>query len=157
MCLCFQHFVAFCFNCGKIYIGSNGKESARNAGDLGWIPGLGRSPWRREGLPTPVFLPGESHGQGSLGGHSPQDRKESDTTERLTKKKRNTNHRMVLTISQCTAQWCEVCSNCYAPITTIHLWNTFIFQTETPHPLNINSSFLPSSSPTPHQPPESTI
>jgi len=57
--LCFQHFVAFCFNCGKIYIGSNGKESARNAGDVGWIPGSGRSLWRREGLPTPVFLPGE--------------------------------------------------------------------------------------------------
>ena len=34
-------------------------------------------------LPTPVFLPGESHGQRSLVGHSPQGHKESDTTERL--------------------------------------------------------------------------
>ena len=42
--------------------GSNGKESAHNAEDLGSIPGLG-IPWRRERLPTPVFLPGESHGQ----------------------------------------------------------------------------------------------
>ena len=33
--------------------------------------------------PTPVFLPGESHGQRSLAGYSPQGRKESDTTERL--------------------------------------------------------------------------
>ena len=34
--------------------------------------------------PTPVFLPGESHGQMSLVGYSPRGRKESDTTERLT-------------------------------------------------------------------------
>ena len=27
--------------------------------------------WRMEWLPTPVFLPGESHGQGSLAGYSP--------------------------------------------------------------------------------------
>ena len=35
-----------------------GKESARNVGDVGVIPGLGRSPGG--GQPTPVFLPGES-------------------------------------------------------------------------------------------------
>ena len=35
-----------------------GKESARNVGDVGLIPGLGRSPGG--GQPTPVFLPGES-------------------------------------------------------------------------------------------------
>ena len=33
--------------------------------------------------PTPVFLPGESHGWRSLVGYSPRGRKESDTTERL--------------------------------------------------------------------------
>ena len=38
-------------------------------------------PWRREWLPTPVFLPGESHGQRSLVGYSPWGHKESDTTE----------------------------------------------------------------------------
>ena len=37
-------------------------------------------PWRREWRPTPVFLPGEFHGQGSLLGCSPWGRKESDTT-----------------------------------------------------------------------------
>ena len=42
--------------------GSDGKEFACNAGDLGSIPGLGRSPEKREWLPTPVFLPGEFHG-----------------------------------------------------------------------------------------------
>ena len=41
------------------------------------------STWRRKWQPTPVFLPGESHGRRSLVGHSPRGRKESDTTERL--------------------------------------------------------------------------
>ena len=40
--------------------------------------------WRRKWQPTPVFLPGESHGQRSLVGYSPRGRKESDKTERLT-------------------------------------------------------------------------
>ena len=40
-------------------------------------------PWRREGQPTPVFLPRESHGHRSLVGCSLWGRKESDTTERL--------------------------------------------------------------------------
>ena len=39
------------------------KASAYNAGDPGSIPGLGRAPWRRKWQPTPVFLPGKSHGQ----------------------------------------------------------------------------------------------
>ena len=38
-------------------------------------------PWRRDCLPTPVFLPGESLGQNSLAGYSPQDHTELDTTE----------------------------------------------------------------------------
>ena len=37
--------------------------------------------WRRKWQPTPVFLPGESHGRGSLAGYSPWGCKESDTTE----------------------------------------------------------------------------
>ena len=37
-------------------------------------------PWRRKWRPTPVFLPGEPHGQRSLVGYSPWDHKESDTT-----------------------------------------------------------------------------
>ena len=37
-----------------------------------WVhPWVGKIPWRREWLPTPVFLPGEFHGQRSLAGHSP--------------------------------------------------------------------------------------
>ena len=44
-------------------------------------PWLGKIPWRREWLPTPVFLPGEFHGQRSLVGYSPSGFKESDTIE----------------------------------------------------------------------------
>jgi len=55
--------------------------SACNAGDPGAIPGLRRSPGERNGYPHPAFLPGESHGQRSLAGHSPWGRKESDTIE----------------------------------------------------------------------------
>ena len=39
--------------------------------------------WRRQWHPTPVLLPGKSHGWRSLVGFSPWGRKESDTTERL--------------------------------------------------------------------------
>ena len=58
--------------------GSAGKESARNAGDLGSIPAWGKIPWGRERLPTPVFWPGEFHGL-----QSPWGCKVSNTTERL--------------------------------------------------------------------------
>jgi len=59
-----------------------------NAGDtrdVGSIPESGRSPglevdWKWES--TPAFLPGNSHGQRSLVGHSPWGRKESDRLKR---------------------------------------------------------------------------
>ena len=63
--------------------GSVGKESACSTGDLGSIPGSGRFPGEGNGKTTPVFLPGESHGQRSLGGYSPWGCKGSDTTEQL--------------------------------------------------------------------------
>ena len=44
-------------------------------------PWIGKIPWRSKQQPTPVFLPGESHGQRNLVGYSPQGLKESDTTE----------------------------------------------------------------------------
>ena len=65
--------------------GSDGKESACNVGDRGSIPKSGRSP--SEGMkwkPTPVFLPGKSHGWRSLVGYSPWGGKESDRSEWLT-------------------------------------------------------------------------
>ena len=62
------------------------KEPTGNVGDLSLIPGLGRFPWRRERLPTPVFWPWEFYGlyKGSLAGYSSWSREESDTTEQLT-------------------------------------------------------------------------
>ena len=47
-------------------------------------PWVGKSPRRRKWQPTPVFLPGEFHGQRNLVGYSPWGRKEWDTTERHT-------------------------------------------------------------------------
>ena len=55
------------------------RRCKRNRFDL-WV---GKMPWWRKWKPTPVFLPGESHGQGSLVGYGPWGRTESDTTERL--------------------------------------------------------------------------
>ena len=47
-----------------------------------WVQSLGwEDPWRRAWQSTPVFLPGESHGQRSLVGYSPWGRKELDTAE----------------------------------------------------------------------------
>ena len=63
---------------------SDGKESTCNVGDLGSVPGLGRSPWRWEWQPILVFLLGEFHGQRSLVGYSPWLYKESDMSDQLT-------------------------------------------------------------------------
>ena len=59
--------------------GSDSKESAGNAGDLGSVPGLG-GPLEKGMQPTPVFLLGESYGQRSLVGQSPWDRNKLDET-----------------------------------------------------------------------------
>ena len=64
--------------------GSDSRESTCNAADPGLIPWSGRFPWRREWLPTPVFLPREFCGQKSLVGYSPWACKELYTTEQLT-------------------------------------------------------------------------
>ena len=49
-----------------------------------WDRSLGREdPLERKWQPTPVLLPGESHGWRSLVGYSPWGRKETDTTKRL--------------------------------------------------------------------------
>ena len=44
-----------------------------------WVPSLGwEDPLGREWQPSPLFLPGESHGQRNLVGYSPWSRKEHD-------------------------------------------------------------------------------
>ena len=65
--------------------GFSGKETACKAGNLDFIPGLGRSPGERMANPhPPLFLPGEFCGQRSLACYSPWGPKESDITEGLT-------------------------------------------------------------------------
>ena len=63
--------------------GSDGKESACNAGDTRLNTGL-ESYSEREWLLTPVFLSGEFHGETWWTGYSPWSCKESDMTEQLT-------------------------------------------------------------------------
>ena len=59
----------------------NSPANAEDIRDAGWIPGSGRSPGRGHG--TPVLLPGESHGQRSLAGHSPWGPTGRDMPEQL--------------------------------------------------------------------------
>ena len=65
--------------------GASGQESACQRRSLkrcgSGLPWVGKIFWRRAWQPTPVFLPGESHGQRSLTGYSPWGHKESETTE----------------------------------------------------------------------------
>ena len=64
--------------------GTSGKELAcqcRRHKRCGFDPWIRKTPWRRAWQHTPVFLPGESHGQRSLVGYSPWGRRESDMTE----------------------------------------------------------------------------
>ena len=62
------------------------KNSSANAGAASLIPGEGKTlekedPLEKEMAPTPVFLPGEFHGQSSLVGYSPWGCEELDMTE----------------------------------------------------------------------------
>ena len=63
--------------------GSDGKESTCHAGDLGLIPGLGRSPGGGRGNPLQYSYLENPHGQRSLMGYSPWGRTELDMTEQL--------------------------------------------------------------------------
>ena len=57
--------------------------------------------WRRKWQPTPVLLPGKSHGQRSLEGYSPWGHKESDTTERLN------HHQPHVESTHASLIWCD--------------------------------------------------
>ena len=72
-------------------------------------------PWRRAQQPTPVFLPGESHGQRSLVGCSPQGCTESDTTE------------ATLHTHTCTVYICQCCFQCGVAVTTLQVEDTVFF------------------------------
>ena len=62
----------------------SGKESdcqCRKQRRLEFDPWVRKIPWRRKYQHTPVFLPGESHGQRKLAGYDPGGHKDSDMTE----------------------------------------------------------------------------
>ena len=63
--------------------GSGGKSICLQCGRPRFDPWVGKIPWRRKWQPTPVLLPGESHGWKSLVGYNPWGCKESDTAEWL--------------------------------------------------------------------------
>ena len=60
-----------------------GKESSCQCKRHGFDPWVKKIPWRGKWQPSPVFLPGKSHGQRSLAGYSPWSCKEQDMTEQL--------------------------------------------------------------------------
>ena len=60
----------YTFVTGVFSGGSDGEESACNAGDSGSIPGSGTS-LEKEMQPTRIFLPGKCHGQRNLAGYTP--------------------------------------------------------------------------------------
>ena len=78
------------FHCSTIYnsfpVGLVVKSPPANAGDMrpGSAPWVGKIPWRTAWQSSPVFLPGESHGQRSLAGYNSWGCKESDMTEQHT-------------------------------------------------------------------------
>ena len=87
-------YLSFSYWFGVLYTssGSDGKESACNAGDLGLIPGLGRSPGGGHGNPLQYSCLEKPHGQKGLVGCSPWGCKELDTTEQLSARMRARAH-----------------------------------------------------------------
>ena len=81
------YYILICF-CYHIFLCTySGKESPCQCRKLRFDPWVRKIPWRRKWLPIAVFLPGKSHGQGSLAGCSPWNCNELDTTEPLNKTK----------------------------------------------------------------------
>ena len=75
-------------------------------------------PWRRAWQPTPVSLPGETHGQRSLAGYSPWGRRESDMTEAA-------EHTCtpIFTFLKCTIEWSLIFSQ---ECVTITAWSDLL-------------------------------
>ena len=71
------------FTCPPCPGGSDSKSMCLQCGRPRFNPWVGKIPWRKKWQPTPVLLPGKSHGQRSLVGYGSWGHKESDTTERL--------------------------------------------------------------------------
>ena len=104
--------------------GSNSTKIHLQWGRPGFNPRVGKILWRREWQPTSVFLPGESHGQRSLAGYSPQGHKESDMTEQLSTAQENM---QLVERGKCIwehpsylQQWLVVSKEKESPLSTFH-------------------------------------
>ena len=77
---CTSLFIAIFF-LGGFPVDASGKEPSCQHKRRGFDPWVGKIPCKRAWQSTPVFLPGESHGQRSLAGYSPKGPKELDMSE----------------------------------------------------------------------------
>ena len=98
-------------------------DRCKRCGFDAWV---GKIPWKKKWQPTPVFLPGQSHGQRSLVGYSPWGHKEPDTTEQLTQ--------LICICSSFCFQWVvflykmlSVFSYVYLPSIYLLWWGVHIF------------------------------
>ena len=104
----------------------NGKEFACHCRRLRLDPRVGKIPWRRKGQPTPVFLPGKSHGQRSLAGFSPWGCKDSDRTLQLNYKCLRTNRFNSLGLSLL------ICNATHLEQTTLQAFDSSTVPLQTP-------------------------
>ena len=80
-----RHHTSFSWNlCLSSFPGGSEGRVCLQHRRPGFNPWIGKIPWKRKWQPTPVFLPGKSHGWRSLAGYSAWGPKESDMTEWLT-------------------------------------------------------------------------
>ena len=104
--------------------GSTGRESTCNAGDLGSIPGLGRSPGEGKGYPLQYS---------GLENYSPWDSKESDTTERL-----SLSVSLLRSVDRVSSAWKSTDNSEIQIIHRLQLWSQWkTFRWSPPLPLSI--------------------
>ena len=99
---CFKYSPESFGLCGKITVPLGQRSRYKKHR---FSPGVGKIPWRRAWQPTPVFLPGESHGQRSLAGYSPGVHKELHATEWLSTAHVGHNSRIQIWLTQWTSKW----------------------------------------------------
>ena len=92
-------------------------------------------PWRREWQPTPVFLPGESHGQRSLVGYTLCGCKELDMTERLTHTCLPSWSSLVQTSLFCVLGLCHSFKGCVLPPSFLFQYEQTIYRSTNSQPV----------------------
>ena len=80
---CSKHRELYLISPNNFPGGSDGKSILLQCGRPRFNPWDGKISWRRKWQPSPVLLPGKSHGRRSLVGYSPWGHKELDMTEQF--------------------------------------------------------------------------